>query len=439
MAQDTDTLTLEKSAPAPSRPSGAKRTAAAVGLSALAVLTLIASALNYASGLIFSRVLNPVGFSDLTAMLALATIIAVPTAAGQTILAERVAVHAANGRMDIVRYLIRHAVAHVLLLSVVGTAIYVACIPLVVELFGLRVSSPAIALSLVVFSGFMLPLALGVLQGLNRLVMFGCILVAIAGARIAFGLGWAALPNAGAGGAIAGQGLGMFGVLLVGLFVLRKDVLERGSGAAKAGLRRRPDSRAITASLAFVAFAVISNLDVLLAKAFLSGDDSGIYAAMATVGKVVTFLPAAIATAMVPNAARAHLNGESRRVLRHSAALVGVTSGVAALPAILAPHLVVRIMFGEGYEAAAGWLLPMVVAGAALAMLYLLVVYSVAIRDQRWPLLMLVGVFIQVCGVALFHDTPGQVALVQMTAALAVIGLNELISHSLVRPRRAVA
>ena len=41
------------------------------------------------------------------------------------------------------------------------------------------------------------------------------------------------------------------------------------------------------------------------AKIFLTAEESGLYAALATVGKVVTFLPAAIAVTLVPNAARA--------------------------------------------------------------------------------------------------------------------------------------
>jgi O-antigen/teichoic acid export membrane protein len=438
MANDTDTETPPVAFRIFRTGSASRRGTAAIGLSALAILTLLASAMNYASSIVFSRVLSPVGFGDLTAMLALGAVIAVPTTAAQTVIAERVAVHVAGGRMDNVRYLIRHGFAHILVLALLGTAVYVLCIPLVVRVFSLRVPGPAIALTGVVFCGFLLPFALGILQGLNRLVLFGLLLVAISTARIVFGVGWAALDG-GAGGAIGGQALGMAGVLALSAWMLRDVMLRRGSGAATAGLRRKPDTRTVTASAAFVAFAVISNLDLLLAKIFLPGHDAGIYAAMATVGKVVTFLPAAVAVAMVPNAARAHLNGESRRVLRHSAVLVAGAAGLAAVPTLVAPRLVVDVMFGSGYEQAADALAPMVIAGAALAMLNLLVVYSVAIRDQRWPLLLLVGVGIQVSGVSLFHDSPGQVALVQATAALTVLGLNELISHSLVRPefRRA--
>lgn len=408
------------------------------GISALALLSFVASGLNYASSVIFSRVLDPVGFGDLTAMLALAAIISVPTSAAQTVVAERVAFYVARGRMDIVRYLVRHAAAHVGVLAIAGTALYAISIPLVVETFDLRVPGPAIALTGVVFFGFLTPLALGVLQGLDRLLLFGLLLVAISLARIVFGVGWAALDG-GAGGAIGGQAIGMAGVLVLGVWMLRGITLGRGSGAASAGIRRRPNVRAVTASAAFIAFAVISNLDLILAKLLLSSYDAGIYAAIATVGKIVTFMPVAIAVAIVPNAARAHaLGDDTSRVLRHSAALVMGTALLVAVPLVIAPGLVVEVMFGSRYQAATSGLLPIVIAGAALAMLYLLVVYSVAIRDQRWSLLLGVGVGLQVVGVALFHGSPVEVAIVQAVATVTVLGLNELLSHSVLRPPKAM-
>lgn len=411
---------------------------AARGAGIMVVLTLVASGLNYLSNVIFSRVLDPVGYGELTSLLALAVIIGVPTGAAQTVIAERVAVHAAAGRMDNVRYLIRHAAAHVMTIAAVVTAIYIACIPLVVEVFNLRVPGPPIALTGMIFLGFIVPLAFAVLQGLSRFVAFGLMLVGVALSRIVFGVGWAG-AGGGAGGAIAGQALGMAVIILISAWTIRGLLLRRGTGAATRGLKRMPDSRAVTASIAFVAFAVISNLDVILAKIFLSPGDVGIYAAIATVGKVVTFMPAAIAVAIVPSAARMHHSeGDSSRVLRIAAALVFGTAALAALPALVAPELIVSVMFGSEYEAAAAGILPIVAAGAGLAMLNLLVVYSVAIRDQRWALLLVAGVALQVVGVALFHDSPAQVATVQAVATAAVLLLNEAFSHSLLpRWRRA--
>jgi O-antigen/teichoic acid export membrane protein len=407
------------------------------GASLMVVLTLMASATNYASNLIFSRVLTPASYGDLTALLALLVVITIPTGAAQTVIAERVASYLAEGRRDRVGYLIRHATAHVMLVAIAVGVIYTLCIPLVVDVLDLQATGPAIALAPLVMLSFLVPIALGALQGMDRYLAFGSMLLAIAVSRIAFGVPWAAMPSGGSGGAIAGQALGACVVLVGAAWILRRDFIGRGTGAAMSGLRRKPNVRAVTASLAFVAFAVISNLDILLAKLYLTPDEVGLYAALSTIGKVVMFLPAAVAVVMVPNAARArHSARDAARVLRIAAVLVVITTLLAAGPAALAPELVVKAMFGSNYVDATSGVLPIVCAGAGLALLYLLVVYSVAIEDRRWGLLLGGGIVLQIVGISLFHHSPAQVALVQAVVIGIVLLANELAFHRLLaRPR----
>ena len=433
MVNETGTMSYVKESPAPpaqreerapSRVSGAA--------AAMVVLTLLASALNYGSNVIFSRVLDPAGYGELTALFALSVVLAVPTVAAQTIIAERVAVYSADGRIDRVRYLVRHALAHVSVIAGIAGFVYLAATPLVVMLLGLRHEWVAIALAPVIVLSFVQPLALGVLQGLERFVAFGLMWLAIAMSRLAFGVPWAAVEH-GPGGALGGQAVGMLVVLAGSAWMMRSLLIGRGTGAATAGFKRKPDARTLSAGAAFIGFAVLSNTDVVLAKVFLSPHDSGLYAALSTIGKIILFLPAAVAVIMVPNAAKARLDdGSSARVLRFSALFVGLTVLLAAIPAVAAPRLLIRLMFGDKYVAAASGVLPIVVAGAGLAMTYLLVVYAVAIRDRRWVLLLVCGVILQVAGIAAFHDSPTQVAVVQATVALFVLAGNEILFHPII-------
>lgn len=401
----------------------------------LVVLTLLASVVNYGSNIVFGRLLDPAGFGELTALLALGTIIVVPTAAAQTVVGERIASYAAQRSMDDVRYLIRFAVGHAALLAVGVGFLYMLALPLVVSGLDLRQPGPAIALGAFIMLTFLQPIALAVLQGLDRFTAFGSVQLAVAVSRLAFGVPWVLLGG-GAGGAIAGQAVGVAVVLVGTTWLLRDLVLGSGTGAATRGMKRRPDSRAVIASGAFIAFAVLSNLDLLLAKIFLEPDDVGVYAAISTVGKIVLFLPAAITVALVPNAARAQrTTGDSAHVLQVAARLVAVTAAAAAIPAALVPELVISTMFGSKYAAAADGILPIVIAGAALSLLYLLVVYSVTIEDRRWPILLALGVGAQVIGIALFHDSPAQVATAQAVAAVLVLAINEAGFHSIVRTR----
>lgn len=399
-------------------------------------LTLIASALNYGSNVLFSHVLNPVGYGELTSLFALSVVLAVPTGAAQTVIAERIAVYAAEGRMERVRYLIRHALAHVCVIAAGVGIVYILATPLVVKLLALRHEGVALALTPVLVLAFAQPLALGVLQGLERFTAYGLLLLGVAVSRIGFGLPWAAVEH-GAGGALGGQAVGMILVLAATGWLMRGLIIGRGTGAATAGLKRTPDARTLSASAAFIGFAVLSNLDLILAKIFLSPYNAGVYAALSTIGKVIIFLPTSIAVVMVPNAAKAQIEGSSARVLRLAALLVGGTSVLAAIPAVLAPHLIISVIFGSKYLSAVSGVLPMVVAGAGLAMTYLFVVYTVAIRDRRWIILLACAVAVQIAGISVFHHSPTEIAIVQASVALFVLAGNEILFHPIISPRPA--
>jgi O-antigen/teichoic acid export membrane protein len=406
----------------------------------MVVLTLLASITNYASNIVFSRLLSPASYGDLTALTAFVVIAAVPTGAAQTIVAGRVAVLQAEGDANGVRYLIRHAAAHIALIALILGLIYTACIPLVKSVLGLQTVGPAIALAPLLMLAFFIPVAYGVLQGMERFVALGALMLASACSRLVIGLPWTLLAGGGAGGPLLGQAIGNLLALLATAWLIRKYILRRGTGAASSGLRRRPDARTLAAGGAFIAFALISNLDVLLAKILLSAHAAGEYAALATVEKIVIFLPGAIAVVMVPSAAKArHAEGSAARVLRLAALLVGLTTMLVAVPAAIAPHFVLETMFGEKYVGAAGGVLPIVCAGAGLALLYLLVVYTVAIQDRRWVWLLAGGVGLQILSISLLHSSPAEIAIVQASVIAIVLVVNELVFHPVLRAERLFA
>jgi O-antigen/teichoic acid export membrane protein len=321
-------------------------------------------------------------------------------------------------------------------LGVVGTALYCALIPLIASALSLTNAMSAVALAAMIFIGFMFPALQGALQGLERWMVFGAVGLALGVGRLAFGVPLALLTG-GAGGAIAGQALGMLVVLLALSWLLRDQLGRSEGGAARAGIRRRPDVRGFSAGAAFVLFAVIANCDVVFAKLWMSPTEAGHYAALETIGKIITYLPAAVAVVVVPSAAATSGDPERRaRVLRSAALLVGGISLLAMIPAAAAPHLLVSAMFGPNYASIATGVVPIVVAGGGLAMLYLLVTFSVVIDDRRWALLLVLGVTIQATGIGLFHSSVTQVATVQAATVVVLLLINELGFHALLpRPR----
>jgi O-antigen/teichoic acid export membrane protein len=397
----------------------------------LSVLSVLAGVLNYGSNIVFARLLRVSAYGDLTSLLSLFVVISVPLVAAQTRVAERTAAHVAAGDHDRVRALVRHAEAHMATVGLIATALYCALIPLIVRALSLTSVMSAVSLAVMIFLGFMFPALQGVLQGLERWLVFGAVGLALGAGRLVFGVPLA-LVIGGAGGAIVGQALGML-VVLTGVAWTLRGHLRRGTGgAARSGIRRRPDVRAVSAGGAFVLFAVIANCDVVFAKLWMSPTQAGRYAALATIGKVVTYLPAAVAVVVVPSTAALAAHPERRaRVLQGAALLVGAISLMAMIPSAAAPHLLVKLILGHSYVSIASGVLPIVVAGGGLAMLYLLVTFSVVIDDRRWALLLLLGVTMQASGISLFHSTVTEVAVVQAVTVTVLLVINELGFHAL--------
>lgn len=405
-----------------------------IGASVVTIMTMLANVLNYASNLVFSRLLEPVGYGELVALLAVALVVAIPSGAAQTVIAERVAAYKEAGKRDSLLFLMRHGLAHVSAIAAVVTVVYVACIPLVIEALNLDDVGAAIALAPLIFLSLTHPVILGLVQGLGRFVALGSIMVSIALLRIIFGVALV-VAGTGAAGAIGGQALGILVATLISAWLLRDYLLPGGTGAARSGLKRKPDVRMATASAAFVAFAVLGNLDVVLAAIFMSEVDVGMYAAISTVGKIVLFAPMAVPYVMVSHATRElRETGTGKRSLRISGLIVMAISAVVVVPAAIAPELVVKVMFGPDYAAAADGVRPILIAGAGLALLYLIVVYSVTINDRRWFNLLLIGVALQVGGISLFHSSPAEVATVQAVVIGVVVLLNEHLFHSIIWP-----
>lgn len=404
--------------------------------SIMVFLTLLASATNYASNIVFSHLMSTAEYGDFTALIAVTVIAAVPTAAAQTMVAERIATHLAQGEVARARYLIRHAAGHVMALAIVLGLVYAACIPLVKSALGLQSLGPALALGPLLVLSFILPVACGVLQGMERFAALGLVLLVVAASRIGFGVPWT-LAGGGAGGPLFGQALGTLVALGAIAWLLRGYVLRRGTGAASSGFRRIPDRRTLAAGGAFTAFALLSNLDLLLAKLLLSPHAAGEYAALATIEKIIIFLPSAIAVVMVPSAAKMKLaEGSAAKVLRVAALLLTASTLIVAVPAAIAPHLVLETMFGAKYLGAVDGVLPIVVAGVCLSLVYLLVVYTVAIQDRRWVWLLIGGVFLQVCSIGALHSSPVEIATVQAAVVAVVLVANEFLFHPILRAER---
>ena len=214
--------------------------------------------------------------------------------------------------------------------------------------------------------------------------MLGFLLLLVAVSRIAFGVPWT-LAGGGAGGPLFGQALGTLVALGVTAWVMRAYVLRRGTG-------RRPRASSIAGSpdpgrrrrlhrvRADLATSTCCWPSCSLAHS--AGDVRG-----ARTDREDHHLPAR---------RDRRGDGAERRKARHSraqrrrgaplrrTARRRATTCWSPCPRRSRRALSCATMFGHRIPGATHGVLPIVLAGAALALLYLLVVYTVAIQDRRW-------------------------------------------------------
>jgi O-antigen/teichoic acid export membrane protein len=402
----------------------------------LSAATLVLNGAAYVYYIACIRYLGARVYGDVAAMLALFALVTLPLVSVQSLLAREVAQMPSIGAVSaLLRRGTRLAAAFGLLLVALGT-VFVGPIR---DLLNIASNSIVLAGISAIFFAVVAAVLYGFLQGKLRFGSLG-VTYGVAGIARPVLVVPALLLGFGAVGALLVNTLaGLLAVAIAG-FALR-DLWWREPREKAPSLDRRQMVVLLVGSLAF---ASLTNVDVLLAAYFLPGDVAGVYAAASLVGKAVLFLPSAIVTVLLPKAAtRAAAGIASRRILLASAGVtIVVTLTATGLLALVPESLLVSIFGGDFRDATA--LLPwfgLAMSAAALVNVYLSVYF--AERNVRFPLLVLGAAVAQIIGVALWHPNPRSLVLVTLGCATGVLVIHELFfPHALVRvyrPRRLEA
>jgi O-antigen/teichoic acid export membrane protein len=397
----------------------------------LAVATIVLNASAYVYNVACIRYLGSSRYADVAAMLALFALVSLPLGSVQILLAREVAQLPGTGA---VAQLLRKSVIRA---SAVGLVITLAGFALVDPIkAALNVESSAVAiagLSGILFA-VVAAILYGFLQGLLRFRQLSAV-YALGGLVRPFLVVPVLLAGLGAAGALAVNTVAGLVAVALCAWGLR-DFWTREISDDPVLLDRREVTVLLVGSLAF---ASLTNVDILLAAYYFPGDVAGVYAAAALVGKAVLFLPAAVVTVLLPKAASRIAAGlTAQKILLASAAatfLIGISATVVLA---LVPEQLLVWAFGGDFRDATdllGWF-GLAMTAAALVNVYLSVYF--AERDARFPLLVLAAAVVQVVVVVAWHPDPRSIVLVTLMCASGILLLHEIaFPHALVRAWRA--
>jgi O-antigen/teichoic acid export membrane protein len=404
------------------RTSTGVRAGALVGLA-----TIVMNGSAYVYNVACIRYLGSRVYADVATMLALFALVSLPLGSVQSLLAREVA---QLGDRSTAGRLLRSSVTRA---AVLGTFILLLGLVLVDPVREtLNVDSRAVAVAGI--SG--IPLAIvaailfGFLQGALRFSWLSAVYVLGGMARPILVVP-VLLAGLGATGALAvntAASLVTVSLAALGLRALWK--------APKSPVRQHVDRReTVVLLVGSLAFASLTNVDILLANYYLPEHTAGVYAAAALVGKAVLFLPSAVATVLLPKAASRVAAGDTTvRILLASAGVTLAVTLTATVALAFVPERTLVWAFGGDFRESTsllGWFGLAMTAGA-LVYVYLSVYF--AERDARFPLLVLAAAVAQVAGVVAWHEKPLSIVMVTLVCFSGVLVVHELaFPHAMIR------
>jgi glycosyltransferase involved in cell wall biosynthesis/O-antigen/teichoic acid export membrane protein len=378
------------------------------GLS-LVVATAGVNGLNFLFHVVISRLLGPAQYGALGAVLSVIAVLAVPLGAVQ--LAVTQAVVAGRKRMSLRGLTVKAAFCGI------GAMAAVWAFSPVIDAF-LNLKSPYAVLAICAW----IPLAVvaAVLQGalLGELRFAPVAFATFFGGGAIRLAGGALLVSAGFGleGAMVATVIGQAFTTVALLLVARREVFGSGLEPTRISL-----GAAALSIAALAGYTALTGIDVLLARHYLAPVAAGRYAAAAVAGHIALFLPGALVMVAFPRLAADKGEGAgARKVLIETFCLV-TAIGLAAFAVLAAvPALVVSVLCGPSYLAAASVVGIVALSSAILGIIGLLTYFHVA-RHSMAALFSWAGIAVVSVLVALMHSGIEAIAVCMLAASVFVL------------------
>ena len=389
------------------------------------LIVLAASVVGHVSNYLFyvlsARALTPVQFAEISALMALGTIALMPSTGVQATVARDVASLVTQGRADEVPGRFAASARGVLRATALLGLVLVIATPAAVVVLELDSGWVWVLAVFWVVLAVALQTGLGLLQGLSR---FGSLSAVLAGPQGAFRPLLliplvAAAGVAGAVGALVTATVLGLAIAAWGLRSLPWRQVRRAAAGAPVERLRSP----LVAVIALLAFASLTNADLVAAKIGLDGDRAGQYASAALIGKIALYAPSALSTVLLPKVTARLEAGLDIAVPVVLTMLAAVGTGTLVVAAVaLAPDSVITTVFGPDYAGATRLAVPLAAVMTLCALLNVQVVIALAAQDGAFLRLLAAAAVLHAGLLVVFAgDVSGIIVSTAVAAGLAVI------------------
>lgn len=299
------------------------------------------------------HLLGPTAYGTIAALLALASLMLIPTHVISTVATKYGAALSEKKDLPRLNDLIRRLTGILLPVGIVVMIVFMAASGSISSFLRIGTPREVFIVGLMFAVSFVSPLNIGVILGQQRFSWYAAFLILPVFLRLVLAVGLALL-GFGVLGAIAGIVLADSLTYIASFRPLHS--LLKGPRLSFGSLRPLW-SYSMTAMTVFAIGSILSSADTLFAKHFLSFQEAGFYAAIATAGRIVSFVSGSLVVVMFPKFATSHSRGErpARAVLLTAISTCALCGGVEAV-FLICPTLVIQTMFGPSFVIIAGQL-----------------------------------------------------------------------------------
>lgn len=381
--------------------------------------SMTANILAYAYHLFMGRILGPSGYGELSSLLSILYIFTVPLTVAQTVLVKFVSAFKAHGNAGQSKTLLIRITKIFVVICVLGFPIAVLSAPWITAFLHLPSTTLFILVYILfIFSLLSVPL-LSLLQGYQRFVWMS---IFVCGAVLVKLL--ISLPLASGG---------VFGVLIAAI-IASVIVYILYFIPLTSVLRVKPQPMNVTGStmlgfaiptlLATLGITSLYSSDIILVRHFFDGNNAGLYAALAILGKIIFYASSAIAMVLFPVVAERSANKNGTKNLVWSA-VAGVTAVSCSLVILyfLFPEIIIRLLFGNAYSGAKNLLGLFGLFLALFSIGNIIVTACLASGKTKIWIIPVVCAAAQIIGISVLHATISSVIMLNIgICALLVLG-----------------
>ena len=384
------------------------KTTLAKGLIFVGVATLVGNGAAYLLSMVAARALTPAEFGALGALLGILVIISTVALATQALTARRVAVSRSD-RATAEGEAVRLSV-------VVGLTIIVGGLVVawpVGKLFAIPVLAVAAGIASLGFT-VISSAALGIAQGREEHLRFSWAFIAVQGGRAVGGIVGVLLLRS-----VTGVGFGVLVGCAVGAAIAYQMICPRTWSAHLSPAVRGEFLHIVHALMVLF---TLTNVDVLLARVFLTEDQSGEYSVGVLLAKIAFFLPNAIIIVLFPKMT----SGDNRRAVLIATGLTACVGFVVTGFSFLFGNFVMRVLGGAQYSdlGSEAWLFAL--EGSAFALVQVLLYARLATQDKKAVIAVWVALIALVIAVAGWrHNSVAEIVttVVAVSMVLTIVGL----------------